>query len=511
VKVSSPRGVDRILTVTLNRIRGASRIFPPSTIAIRPVEVLTSSVTGIGLLVIFGLALRLYHYLRGPSLWHDEAALVINVVQKGFGELLGPLLFSEAAPPLFLWLERAVVLLLGDGVNALRLVPLAASCLGLLLLVPLARHCLAPASVGWAILLFGCSDRLLWHACEAKQYSVEACLAVAQLVLYFQTAAWPLARRLVLFAFLAPATLWLAYPGCFLYGALLLVYLTEVRKARSPAAWMAYGLLIAAVFGSFAMLVAGPMQAQCDQTIVDCWQGMRQFPDWRRPASVPLWTLQSTFDLVGYVCKPVGKVLAPLAVVGIIALWRRGARDVLLLLLVPIGLAYVASCFHSYPYGGMRVMVYASPAIVMLVAAGVPPSLDWLKAKRPIAAIALTVLLLVPLARAAYYVVVPWPRANCAAAADYVTLARLPSDPVVSNHWEYVYYFRGLGAAHLPMETHAPLTEGRVWVVVTGATPAERKPCLDLYQAGDWQTRERREFERTTVLLVEKQPSTMLR
>ncbi|HVC92267.1 MAG TPA: hypothetical protein VND64_01190 [Pirellulales bacterium] len=483
----------------------------PLRFAVRPIGVLTNTASGTGLLVVLGLALRMYHYLRGPSLWHDEAALVINVVQKGFGELLGPLFFSEAAPPLFLWLERAVSLLFGDGVFALRLVPLAASCLSLILMVPLARYCLAPASVGWCILLFACSDRLLWHACEAKQYSVEACLAVALLVLYFRTAAWPLARRLVLFALLAPATLWLAYPGCFLYGALLLAFLSHVRKARRPAAWMAYGLMSAAVFGSFALLVAGPMQAQRDQAIVECWQGMRQFPDWRRPASVPLWTVQSTLDLVGYVCKPIGPFLAPLGVVGIVSLWRRGARDVLLLLSAPIGLGYVASCFHRYPYGGMRVMVYASPAIVLLVAAGVPPALDWLRARRPITAVALTALLLVPLARAAYYVAVPWPRANCAAAADYVTRSRLPSDQVVSNHWEYLYYFRKLGPAHLPMDQYAPPAEGRVWVVVTGATPADRKPCLDLYQAGDWQMREHRDFERTTVLLVEKKRTTVVR
>ncbi|MGH7192608.1 MAG: hypothetical protein ACREJM_03635, partial [Candidatus Saccharimonadales bacterium] len=46
--------------------------------------------------LLVGLGLRLYHYLRCPSLWHDEAALVVNVLDKSFGELLGPLRFSEA-------------------------------------------------------------------------------------------------------------------------------------------------------------------------------------------------------------------------------------------------------------------------------------------------------------------------------------------------------------------------------------------------------------------------------
>src|SRR5437763_268757 len=106
-----------------------------------------------GMCVVLGLALRLYHYLLCPSVWHDEAALIENVLRKGFGELLGPLTYSEAAPPLFLWVERAVSLLLGDSVWALRLVPLLASCASLVVLARIGRRVLAPAAVPWAMLL----------------------------------------------------------------------------------------------------------------------------------------------------------------------------------------------------------------------------------------------------------------------------------------------------------------------------------------------------------------------
>src|SRR5215469_163176 len=99
--------------------------------------------------VALGLGLRLYHYLRDPSIWHDEAALVLNVLGKGFGELLGALQFAEASPPLFLWLERAVALALGDGTYAFRLVSVLASSLALLLMVPLARCVLQPRAVPW--------------------------------------------------------------------------------------------------------------------------------------------------------------------------------------------------------------------------------------------------------------------------------------------------------------------------------------------------------------------------
>src|SRR5690242_11169041 len=87
----------------------------------------------IGGLVLLGLFLRAYHYLRDPSVWHDEAALLVNVLPLSFRELLGPLRHAEAAPPLFLWLEWATALLLGDGTLALRLPTFVASCLALTL------------------------------------------------------------------------------------------------------------------------------------------------------------------------------------------------------------------------------------------------------------------------------------------------------------------------------------------------------------------------------------------
>ena len=56
--------------------------------------------------VFVGLALRVYHYLRCPAVWHDEAALIVNVLGLSFGEMFGPLLHAEAAPPLFLMAEH---------------------------------------------------------------------------------------------------------------------------------------------------------------------------------------------------------------------------------------------------------------------------------------------------------------------------------------------------------------------------------------------------------------------
>src|SRR5271169_3353423 len=123
--------------------------------------------------VLLGLGLRGYHYFRGPVVWHDEAALIINVLDRDYASLLQPLRFHEAAPPLFLFLEKAVSVTLGDEPLAMRLPPFLASCGALLLLVPIARRLLPAAAVPWALLLFACSEQLLQHACEAKPYAFD--------------------------------------------------------------------------------------------------------------------------------------------------------------------------------------------------------------------------------------------------------------------------------------------------------------------------------------------------
>src|SRR5690348_5311715 len=109
--------------------------------------------------------------------------------------------------------------------------------------------------------------------------------------------------------------------------------------------------------------MTGPIHAQRDETIVACWDGMSQFPDWSQLAKVPLWIVNSTCNLVGYCIKPIGGWLAPLAAIGLMLLWRQEKRDWCLLLGLPISLALIASCVKAYPYGGMRVMTYAAPAV----------------------------------------------------------------------------------------------------------------------------------------------------
>ena len=452
-------------------------------------------------LVALGLALRGYHYFREPSMWHDEAAVAVNVLSRGYPDLLGSLTFHEAAPPLFLWLEKTVCLALGDGVDALRLPAFLASCIALPLLAWAAGRLLGPRTAPWAVFLFAVSEQLSWHACEAKPYAFDVLAATVLAVLYAATEAWPLWRRLLAFALPAPVLIFLSYPACFLYGGVLAALAPAVWRDRKAPALAAYGLLAAAVGGSFLALLLGPVRAQHDPTIAACWADA--FPDWGRPWTLPGWTLFSTLDVFRYCCKPLGALLAPLAVLGGVVLWRRGRPGLVVLLAAPVLLALAASFAHRYPYGGARVLVYAAPALALLIAAGTPPAWDWLRRRHRFAPAALALLFLPPLYAAGLRVVRPWERADTAGACAYVENRRQPTDPVAGNDWTHQYYLRRLGAAFHA----APMADAadRCWVVYSAEQPAEErlKGALGMGPAG-WVAVERRDFAFTTVLLLER-------
>ena len=423
--------------------------------------------------LLLGLGLRSFHYLRGAPIWHDEAAMIVNVLDKNFAELLGPLRFHNPTPPLFLWLEKTVCLLCGDGELSLRLVPFLASCAALFLMVPVARNLLAPPAAAWAVLLFACSEQLSWHACEAKPYAADLLVAMIVLALFCRANPLPLGRMLLVLGLLAPVLIFLSYPACFVYGGALAALLPAVRREGRAWAWgglTAVGIVAA---GCFLALMLGPVRAQRDDALVSCWTNC--FPDWSRPWSVPMWTVLSTFEVGRYSCKPLGQGLIVLAVGGAVLLWKQGQRAPVVALVVPMALALLAAFAHRYPYGGVRVMVFAAPAVLLLSAAAIPPSLVWLNARNRLAAAALVLFLLMPVGVSLLLVFVPWPTADTASAADFVQAHRQADDPVTGNDWTHLYYFRRLGPSFHWPEDDPVHPDARVWVVFTEEAPPETR------------------------------------
>jgi hypothetical protein len=453
--------------------------------------------------VILGLALRTYHYLRCPPVWHDEAALIVNVLRLDFAEMLGPLLHAEAAPPLFLWLVRAVVLVLGDSEYALRLAPFLASCLSLVLFAGLSLRVLGSYAATLAVGLFAVSDRLLWHACEAKPYSFDVLIAAAAAWWFVRTEAWPLWRRCLPVVAVAPLALWISYPTCFVAGGLLLgLFPSVVRPGTSRADRSAYVLLAGVVGLAFATLALGPAAAQRNTAMEACW--VNHFPDWSRPWFIPVWAVAGTFEVARYCLIPVGQAAAAFAVFGAAYLWRQGQRELVVVLVLPILLALVAALLHRYPYGGSRLEVFAAPAVCLLSAAGVRRVVPVLVHRSRAAAVVVLALAFAPFGQAAYRTVVPWPQSGCHEAAAFVLRYRQTGEPIVLNHWEYEYYLRsipGMWRMWAGIFTDEELSAGRVWVI---HSDQRRVPEYPFPLPDGWEVVEGREFRTTGVFLLRR-------
>jgi hypothetical protein len=478
------------------------------------------------LLAALGLLLRLYYYLRDPSIWFDEAAVMLNVLSQSYAGLLGPLEPVANGAPFFLWLEKFLVTGLGDRSWVWRLPALVASCLGVVVFVVVARRLLPPWGAVWATGLFAFSDRLLWHTAEVRPYTLDTLIAVGVVAAWLGTASWGPVKRLLLFTVLCPPLLCLSYPAVFVCAALALVLLPEVRDSGRVATWVCWGFYLGGLAITFSWLLAGPIRVQNLGERACHWgrDWVGQMPDWSHLPGALLWPFVSVFEVLRYDLRPTGGLLVVFAVVGAVWLVRNRGYRVAVLLLGPLAAVMAAACLHRYPCGCGRPILFLTPVAALLVGAAVPVILRrcWgapgLCAPAPsgawprrwcagVAGLSVLALGLAPIFVSLYRIVKPWPRPDARGAAAYVLTHRGSKDMVVINSWDQVYFYRHFDsrwqcpAARL-RQRQAP--EARYWVTLNTSMLDEQTGREGVIGKGPWNVCAEREFGQLLVLLLER-------
>ena len=124
----------------------------------------------IGALLLYGILTRFAQYLSNRSIWFDESLLVMNILERGYLELLSPLDNVQAAPPVFLLLTKLLTELFGHTEYILRLIPFISGIAALFLFAKLAGRLLGRKALPPALALLVLSDRAIYYSAEAKQY-----------------------------------------------------------------------------------------------------------------------------------------------------------------------------------------------------------------------------------------------------------------------------------------------------------------------------------------------------
>ncbi|MDR1119890.1 MAG: glycosyltransferase family 39 protein [Dysgonamonadaceae bacterium] len=136
------------------------------------------------LIVASGAILSLYQYLVNRSLWLDEACLALNIIQKSSIELLQPLDYDQAAPLLFLQIEKLFSMLIPNSEYGLRLFPLLCFLASIWFFYQIVkRHTFNFYAKVTALSIFVFNSSLLYYSSEIKPYITDVTVMLA--IFYF--------------------------------------------------------------------------------------------------------------------------------------------------------------------------------------------------------------------------------------------------------------------------------------------------------------------------------------
>jgi hypothetical protein len=179
---------------------------------------------------ILAIGVDVAQWLRGAPLWVDEEMIALNLRDRTFSELSGPLWLGQAAPLGWMFVERAAILTFGTGELSLRLPPLLFGIGTIAAALWAGARWLNPLSTMLLVTLVSIGQWMSHYRFEVKHYSADA-----------------------FFAFLLPAlAVWAAEVDELEQGRWRW---TRWWIVAALAQWLAYGALF--VTPACALLLAG--------------------------------------------------------------------------------------------------------------------------------------------------------------------------------------------------------------------------------------------------------------
>ncbi len=390
------------------------------------------------LIIIIGTAARLRQYLFNRSLWSDEAALALNIIRYDYLDLLKPLDYSQAGPPLFLIITNFFTNLFGDNEYVLRLLPLIASIFSLFLFWYLTRKFLNKYIVPIAVGLLTFSGTAIYYSDELKQYSSDLMVTIIVLILalHVYEKEFDLKSNLF-FGFGGAFLVWLSHPSVFvLSGTTLSLLLSLFLKEKSKGLKKFVNLIFSSlIWGtSFVVGYLTIVKASAHQGFYGFWYSSF--------APMPIRTIN---DLLWYSETIFATIRIPISIyfpgivmvmmfAGFVGFYNKKNKLFFLLVLFPLIILLSASMLKLYPLHS-RFLLFALPIFYLIIARGVEEFSYNINKKNVIIIIFLVLLLLAqPLFSSGRSLIQPKFRAETRPLIEHIQRNMLEGDKV------YVYY-----------------------------------------------------------------------
>lgn len=331
-------------------------------------------------IVVLGAIFQLRHYLANRSFSGDEASLALNIVTRSFAGLMEPLGYHQAAPLGFLYIEKTLVILLGNRDYILRLFPLISGLLAVYLLHRIVLDYFSTVGI-FALLMFALNPWLAFFSSEFKQYGSD--VMVTLLLVYLSLRCLKEEAQFRDFLWLGAVgtvTIWISHVSVFiLVGSGLALALEKyVYKKRIPFYWLLG--LAAAWLTSFGIDYLVSLQYTAENIYFQTFW-MKSFlplPPW---SNIPLLTnVYYKFVLITLTATDTGVdyLVIALGLVGSLSLFAR-RPTVALIVVSPFIMTLIASAWQKYPLS-YRFMLFLVPLALLLMAEGLG-RIYWLVAK----------------------------------------------------------------------------------------------------------------------------------
>lgn len=305
-----------------------------------------------------------------------------------------------ANPVLFAVVLHYLGNLLGESELTFRLLPSFFGVGSVLLIYVVARRFLSEKVTFLTFILFSFSPGLIYYAKELKHYSGEVFFALLLVLLterIIHRESW---RNWILFAALASLSAGFSHATFFIIPGLsfvLLYYVAMVKRGKGWLPWLVTNTIIGSAFFLLLSFTIAPDIPGWD---LGGWFGF--LPDISSVTNFLLWLLKSHVEILGYIfdLEILGTVRWPnswlalvLIPIGLSDLVKKNYKRFLIYLLAPFPLMFIASLLHRYPYGGGRVMLFASPMLFIAFSQGLFRSMEVLYEKRYFLAVLVVVIL----------------------------------------------------------------------------------------------------------------------
>ena len=343
----------------------------------------------LSLLLVGGLV-RIVSYFQNRSLFMDEANLARNFVEKSFAELFQTLEYGQYSPPLFSCIEKMNLWCLGIHEYALRLFPLLAGVLMLILFYRLLTYFIQEPLIQWfPVFVISLSPFFIRYSTEVKQYSTDGMIALLLVILAIQEG-----KNLVekpqfsqqqfwKWAIIGGLAIWWSMASVFVLAGIGIYFLSLSYFLSAPSFSTALvrfsGLFLVWLisFGSyFWLLLRQDIQQDHLQAYHQNW-----FPPFF-PLSIEelkgWWMIFRSFlkTAIGYTGLAIFLGIVGLIAGGLFCIKMKNTKAILLF--VPIISCWVAASFHFYSLIP-RLILFLIPFLLIIIGIG----LQWIFRQLP--------------------------------------------------------------------------------------------------------------------------------